>query len=230
VLISKVGYINKCGRYTILNRKANHRRTTSEAFSQSTPSDYESDSAQGDELSHDGIVIKEEESVSQFGGFEWNHHRNQHHLAVPSAHMVMSTVGEPSLIPSTTLDDMQDVKPAAWVNDSFPAENGNFVSEQQQLQSHMQYPSYFAENQNWTENQKHNITIPAGYPSTMTESQPEILGATAPHNLTQPKLEPYESPRAHRQTIDLQDLDISSQTALFNIIKEHKRRATLIIE
>jgi hypothetical protein len=143
----------------------------------------------------------------------------------------MSTVGESSLMAPTTLDDIEEVKPATWTNDTFPIENRSFVSEQQHLQSHMEFPSYFAENQSWTGSQRHSIMSSGGYPTTLMESPPTVLEPSAEHDLIQPKLEPYEtSPRAHHHTIDLQDLDISAQTALFNVIRGHRRRATLIME
>src|SRR6201999_4245389 len=135
----------------------------------------------------------------------------------------MTAVGNSCPIPQHSMDEMADVKSAAWCtttyatqDSTYATQDSTYVSEQERMQAHMTYPSYFGENQHWLTGNQH-MTIPPGYPSSIAEPQPGMLEPTAQHNLIQPKTEPYESPlQASRHTINLDSLDGPSRAALFN--------------
>jgi hypothetical protein len=142
----------------------------------------------------------------------------------------MTAVGDVCAMPPHTMDEMQDVKPAAWCTNTYPMQDGTYLAEQERMQAHMTYPSYFAENHNWMPSKQH-MPIPLGYPSSVAESQPGILEPTTHHNMIQPKLEPFESPLpASRHTINLHNLDPPSRAAIFNTLCDGKRQVTLVID
>jgi hypothetical protein len=176
----------------------------------------------------------EDETVGHLSGFGWNQLEDKNHLAVNSPHIgAMTTVGEACEITQHAMDGIHDIKPAEWCTNSYPTQDGTFLTEQERMQAHMTYPSYFAENHSWMATKQH-MAIPAGYPATVAESQPEILEPTCTthHNMVQPKLEPYESPMpvSRHTTINLDNLDQPSRVALFNSLCDTKRQVTLVID
>jgi hypothetical protein len=110
----------------------------------------------------------------------------------------------------------------------------NAYLNHQQMQAHMSYPSYFAENPGWMATNKDHLTIPAGYPTSMVETESNQVG-TSSHQLLAPKPEPYHSPQHSpsqipKQTIHLDDYDPSARAAIFSTLVDSKRNVTLLLD
>lgn len=106
----------------------------------------------------------------------------------------------------------------------------------------MSYPSYFAENPSWMATNKDHLSVPAGYPTSMVDTEPNTVG-TSSHQLLAPKIEPYHSPyqspqhspqnipqQISKQTIHLDNYDPPARAAILSTLVDSKRNVTLLLD
>jgi len=153
--------------------------------------------------------------MGHVSSFTWNTNESSQHLAIAPDHAV-------SIV---TIDDcsvtQQPLSSEAW---NYPTEltaSPYLTEREQEIQAHMSYPSFIAENQNWMASRQ---AIPLGFPTSVEEQQP----------LNQQTMSPPKMPRTHSRipsgTFALNELDPSTTVAMINNVYKEGRQARLVVD